>query len=190
MAISSSELELDEVTLAAARRGDLRACESIYRQFQRPAFTTAVRVVKCRETAQEVMQEAFITAFRRIGQFRGDAPFWGWLRRVVVNHAISTLRRQPQADIVGFDDFRASDPGAQDRLGGVLELEAALAQLGDEDRTIVWLHDVEGYKHHEIAKLFDKTESFSKTRLARARKQLREIIGALDPDMLASVSAQ
>ena len=190
MATPSFDLELDEVTLAAARRGDLRACEKIYRQYQRPAFTVAVRVVNCRETAQEVMQEAFITAFRRIGQFRGDAPFWGWLRRVVVNHAISTLRRLPKAEIVPFEDFRAAEPAAQERMGGAMDLEAALAQLGDEDRTIVWLHDVEGYKHNEIAQLFDKTESFSKTRLARARQRLRELIGDLDTDALASVSAK
>lgn len=182
MATSSFELDIDEVTLAAARRGDMRACERIYRQFQRPAFTVAVRVVNCRELAQEVTQEAFITAFRRIKQFRGDAPFWGWLRRVVVNHAISALRRLPKAEILPFEDYRASEPGGQERIGSVMDLEAALGQLSDVDRTIVWLHDVEGYKHQEIAQLFGKTESFSKTRLARARQRLRELIENRDRD--------
>ena len=89
MAHSGFDIEIDDITLAAAKRGDLDACEKIYRLYQRPAFTVASRVCRCRELAQEVTQEAFITAFRRIGQFRGDSPFWGWLRRVVVNHAIS-----------------------------------------------------------------------------------------------------
>ncbi|MEJ2534362.1 MAG: sigma factor, partial [Gammaproteobacteria bacterium] len=71
-----SDFEIDDLTLAAAKRGDLRACESVYRQFQRPAFNVAVRVVHCREMAQEITQEAFITAFRRLKQYRGDAPFW------------------------------------------------------------------------------------------------------------------
>jgi RNA polymerase sigma-70 factor (ECF subfamily) len=178
MAQSSFEIEIDEVTLAAARRGDLRACEAIYRQFERPAFTAAVRVLKCRQLAQDATQEAFITAFRRIRQFRGDSPFWGWLRMVVVNHAISMLRRQPSAEVVSFEDWRGAEDGDQERIGQAMDLEEALAQLSDEDRTIVWMHDVEGYKHHEIAGLFGMTESFSKTRLARARQRLREYLEA------------
>jgi len=182
-------MDLDEVTLAAARRGDLGACERIYRQFQRPAYTVAVRVVNCRELAQEVTQEAFITAFRRIGQFRGDAPFWGWFKRVVVNHAISALRRQPQAEIVAFDDYRASEPGDQERVGRSMDLQDALAQLSDQDRAIVWLHDVEGYHHGEIAQLYGKTESFSKTRLSRARQQLRQLMGGSGQADLANATA-
>ncbi len=178
MANSGFDIELDEVTLAGARRGDLPACERIYRRFQRPAFTVAMRICRCREMAQEVTQEAFITAFRRIRQFRGDAPFWGWLRRVVVNHAISALRRLPSAEVVEFEDYQAWHESHAEQVGQAMDLENALARLSDEDRTIVWLHDVEGYKHHEIARLFDRTESFSKTRLARARRQLRELIGA------------
>ena len=100
MAHSGFDIEIDEITLAGARRGDMASCERIYRLYQSHAFTVAIRVCRCRELAQEVMQEAFITAFRRIGQFRGDSPFWGWLRKVVVNHAISALRKQPKAEIV------------------------------------------------------------------------------------------
>lgn len=176
MAQSAFEIEIDELTLAAARRGDLRACEAIYRQFERPAFTTAVRVLRCRDLAQDATQEAFITAFRRIKQFRGDSPFWGWLRMVVINHAISMLRRQPSAEIVPFEDYRASEAGDQDNIGRAMDLEGALGQLSDEDRSIVWLHDVEGYRHHEIAGMFGMTESFSKTRLARARQRLRDLL--------------
>lgn len=168
------------MTLARARRGDLVACEQLYRQFQRPVFTVTVRVVNCRELAQDVTQEAFITAFRRIGQFRGDAPFWGWLRRLAINHAISALRRLPKGEVVTFEDFRASCEGEQEGIGRAMDLEEALAQLDHEDRTVVWLHDVEGYRHGEIAKLFGKTESFSKTRLSRARQRLRALIGEAD----------
>lgn len=177
MAQPSFEFDIDEVTLAAARRGDLGACERIYRQFQKPAFTVAVRVVKCRELAQEVTQESFITAFRKIRQFRGEAPFWAWLKRVVINHAITAIRRMPDAEIVTLEDYRAAQPGAEEAVSLAMDLEAALAHLTDEDRAIVWMHDVEGYRHRDIARLFGKTESFSKTRLARARKRLRELIG-------------
>jgi RNA polymerase sigma-70 factor (ECF subfamily) len=176
MAQNAFDIVLDEVTLARARRGDMGACERIYRLYQQSAFTVAMRVCNCRELAQEVTQEAFITAFRRVRQFRGDAPFWGWLRRVVINHAISALRKLPKADPIEFQDYQAPMEGDQEAIGRAMDLEQALQQLGHEDRAIIWLHDVEGYRHGEIAELFGKTESFSKTRLARARKKVRDLI--------------
>jgi len=178
MANSPFEIELDDLTLARARRGDLDACESIFRKFNQPAYSVAYRVCQCRELAQEITQEAFITVFRKLGQFRGDAPFWGWLRRVVVNHAISSLRKAPKADPVELQDFHGKAESASDQVGLAMDLESALAALGPQDRTIVWLHDVEGYNHREIADLFGKTESFSKTRLSRARSQLRDLLDA------------
>lgn len=177
---SGFDINLDELTLAGAKRGDMRACEKIYRKFHQQAFTVAVRICKSRELAQDVTQEAFITAFKRMNQYRGEAPFWGWLRRVIVNHAISALRKLPRHEAVEFEDYMTYSNGDQDRLGHCMDLEQALQQLSDEDRMVVWLHDVEGYKHSEIAKMAGKTESYSKTRLNRARAKLRELISAND----------
>jgi RNA polymerase sigma factor (sigma-70 family) len=176
MSGSPFEIELDEMTLARARRGSLQACEKIYRAYHRPAYSVAFRVTQCPEMAQEIAQEAFITAFRKIRQYRGDAPFWGWLRRVVVNHAISTIRRNRRHDTVELQDYHEPEAPRQEQLGLAMDLEAALARLGTEDRAVVWLHDVEGYSHKEIADLFGKTESFSKTRLSRARSRLRDLL--------------
>jgi RNA polymerase sigma-70 factor (ECF subfamily) len=173
MTKSPFDIDLDELTLARARRGDTGACEQIFRKFHQPAYSVAFRICQCRELSRDVTQEAFITAFRKIRQFRGDAPFWGWLRRVVINHSISALRKLPRADPVEFQEYHASSEGDQERIGLSMDLESALATLGKEDRAVVWLHDVEGYNHREIAKLFGKSESFSKTRLSRARAKLR-----------------
>jgi RNA polymerase sigma factor (sigma-70 family) len=95
---------------------------------------------------------------------------------VVVNHAISALRKLPRFDAVQLEDYMATSTGDQDRLGHCMDLEQALEQLSAEDRMVVWLHDVEGYKHREIARLAGKTESYSKTRLNRARARLRILI--------------
>jgi RNA polymerase sigma factor (sigma-70 family) len=181
MAQSPFDIEVDEITLAQAKRGNLPACERIFRSFQQPAYSVALRICQSRETAQEVTQESFITVFRKLRQFRGDAPFWGWLRRVVVNQAISTLRRQPGRDELEFQDGHGVAGIEQDRVGLAMDLEAALASLDDADRAVVWLHDVEGYGHQEIADMFGMTESFSKTRLSRARTKLRSWLdGARD----------
>lgn len=178
MAQTPFDIELDELTLARARRGSIDACETIFRAFQNPAFSVAFRICQCREAAQEVTQEAFITAFRKMNQFRGDSPFWGWLRRVVVNHAISHIRKGPKSEPVELQDHHGRSESMTEQLGMAMDLESALAALGAEDRAIVWLHDVEGYNHREIASLFGKTESFSKTRLSRARECLRDLLNA------------
>jgi len=184
---SGFDIDLDELTLAGARRGDMRACEKIYRKFHTQAFTVAVRICKSRELAQDVTQEAFISAFKRMHQYRGDSPFWGWLRRVIVNHAISALRKLPRHDAVELEDYMASSKGDQESMDHCMDLEQALEQLSDEDRMVVWLHDVEGYKHREIASLAGKTESYSKTRLNRARARLRELIS--DDDQVITRTA-
>lgn len=178
MAKTPFDIELDEMTLARARRGNVDACETIFRKFQQPAFSVAYRLCHCRETAQEVSQEAFITAFRKIRQFRGDSPFWGWLRRVVVNHAISHLRKGPKMDPVELQDYHGKAEATSEQVGMAMDLESALAALEPEDRAIVWLHDVEGYNHKEIAGLFGTTESFSKTRLSRTRARLKKLLEA------------
>lgn len=180
MTNSAFDIVLDEVTLARAKRGDLRACETIYRSYQAPAYSIAVRICNCRELAQDVTQEAFINAFKRIPQFRGDSPFWGWLRRVVVNQAISALRKLPRHEAVELEDYMTHSDGDQASMGLAMDLSRALELLGDEDRTVVWLHDVEGYQHKEIAEMFGKTESFSKTRLNRARAKLRHLMGEME----------
>jgi RNA polymerase sigma-70 factor (ECF subfamily) len=176
MSQSPFDIELDDITLARARRGDMGACEQIFRHFHKPAYSVAFRICQCRELSQEVTQESFITAFRRISQFRGDAPFWGWLRRVVINHTISSLRKLPKVESVEFQDYHAANGGEHEQASLSMDLDSALGRLGRDDRAVVWLHDVEGYNHKEIARLFGKTESFSKTRLSRARAKLREFL--------------
>jgi len=178
------DIELDDLVLARARRGNVAACETLFRLFNQPAYSIAFRICQCPQLAQDVTQEAFISAFRRIRQFRGDAPFWGWLRRVVVNHAISALRKLPQHKLLELEEKHAVHNGEETRIDLARDLETALSKLNAEDRAVVWLHDVEGYSHKEIAKFFDMTESFSKTRLSRAHSRLREMVDpSLRPDV-------
>lgn len=164
---------LDDITLGRARRGDLRACEVIYRRYERAAYSLAYRICRCPHHAQDILQDSFLLAFRRIRQYRGDAPFGAWLRRIVSNTAISHLRRQPAAAQVFEEERgeRAVMPSANDEA---MDLERALGRLSPSDRTVVLLHDLEGLNHKEIAALFEMTESWSKTRLSRARAQLRQ----------------
>jgi RNA polymerase sigma factor (sigma-70 family) len=183
MTFSAFNIELDDLILARARRGDMAACATLFQLFRQPAYTIAFRICQCEQLAQDVTQEAFISAFRRIRQFRGDAPFWGWLRRVVINHAINVLRKQPKFDVLELEEGHAVHHGEENRIDLSTDLEGAFSSLAAADRTVVWLHDVEGYSHREIAKFFNMTESFSKTRLSRAHARLRQLLDpSLHPD--------
>lgn len=144
--------------------------------FEQPVYTLAFRMCQNPTEAQDVMQEAFIQVLTKLEQFRGDSPFWGWLRMVTVNTCLGHLRKRKRLPLSLVDDDY-QHPTVTDSPGEQKDLDLALAQLTDEARAVVWLYDVEGYTHAEIAELFGKTVSFSKSRLSRAHSQLRQWLG-------------
>ena len=160
--------------LAAARAGDRAAGEHIYRLFERPVYNLAWRMCQNQDEAYDVMQETFIQVLTKLDQFRGDSPFWGWLRTVAVNTALGHLRKRKRPLSLVPDEILDSHSAPPDQPAERSDLNAALATLNPETRTVVWLYDVEGYTHNEIAALFGKSVSFSKSRLSRAHQQLRE----------------
>lgn len=184
---SAFALDVPDALLARLRRGDAVAFEQVYRWFERPVFTLALRVCGDREQAADVLQDTMLKAFDRAGDFRGggdaggDAPFWAWLRRIAVNQALMALRRR-RADAVddGFDaldpvdDLTPPPPAAADAAA----LQRALEALPAITRTVLWLYHAEGYTHEEIATLMQRTPSFSKSQLARGGRRLRAL---LDP---------
>jgi len=162
----------DEALLAAARRGEPAALDSLYRRHARQAFSLALRITGQHDQAEDAVQDAFLKAFERLDGFRGDAPFRAWLKRLVVNAAIDRLRlqRRLQLDATEVDSLAGSCTSPErgmDALG-------LLARLSPAARSVVVLHDLEGYSHAEIAASFSMTESWSKTLLSRARMRLKQ----------------
>jgi len=172
----------NEVLVARAKRGDLAALEALYRELAPPMFNLARRLCRQREDAEEVLQEAFLEVVRSLPRFRGDGSFAGWVRRITASKALMRLRSRGRKPEVPFADDEEGDGdlAIADRVAGRaeavherLDLEAALTRLGDSARAVVWLHDVEGYTHDEIAAAMGRTASFSKSQLARAHARLR-----------------
>gem|GEM_PF-3185455 len=124
--------------LAKARAGDRTAFEQVYRRFERPVFAMALRICGDREEAFEVLQETMLKVYDRIGGFRGESPFWAWLRRIALNEALMALRRGrrlaeelPMED--GFeavDEFAPPPPAAADAALLQRALEARVAIPG------------------------------------------------------------
>ncbi len=178
MSAASFQIEVAELVLARARRGDARALEEIYRAFERPAYTLALRMVGDRESAREVMHDAMLRLIERIGQYRGEAPFWGWLRQIVVNESLMRLRRERGVVFDDIDD-REEPPGEGSppwMLADAARLERALAELPPLTRSVLWLYHVEEYTHQEIAEMTGKSVSFSKSQVARGGNRLRRLL--------------
>lgn len=167
----------------SAQAGDRGAMQWLYQQYAQRVFNLALRLLCHRADAQDAMQDAFVKCFASLHQYRGDAPFWYWLRRVVTSTVWMRMRSakrrgyEVEVDEAGADDGLISPVQATHGTAQA-ELEAALRQLPDVARTVVWLYHVEGYTHPEIAEIMSKSVSFSKSRLARAHKQLRELLGS------------
>jgi RNA polymerase sigma factor (sigma-70 family) len=178
-----ADIQVDPGIVKRAARGDARAHEIIYRAFSTPVYSICLRFTKVPAHAEDLVQETFIEIMRSIGKFRGEAALGSWIRRIAVTKALMFLRsawtRRGQALADDWDDTTAGEPanhGVSSHPDDALDLDAALANLPDVSRAVVWLHDVEGFTHKEIAGLMGKTESFSKSQLSRAYQRLRPML--------------
>lgn len=164
-----------ETVLARARAGDPAALEALYRAFESPVYTLARRICRTAEDAEDVLQETFFEVCRSIGSFRGDGSLWGWVRTIAASKALMRLRRNRYRDADELHDDMAAARREEPHLR--MDLEAALERLPQTARAVVWLHDVEGYTHDEIARMMGRTPSFSKSQLSRAHAKLRTWLG-------------
>jgi RNA polymerase sigma-70 factor, ECF subfamily len=161
-----------------AASGDVRAFEELYHTHLPRVHSLVRRLTGGRDT-DELTQDVFVRAWQKLGTFRGDAAFGTWLHRLAVNVVIErfraeSLRRQRIQDGEGVLE-RLSTPAH--RADVSVDFEAALEKLPDGAREIFVLHDVEGYKHHEIGTLLGISAGTSKAQLHRARMMLRRHLG-------------
>jgi RNA polymerase sigma-70 factor (ECF subfamily) len=132
-----------------------------------------------------------LRVFERARQFRGDSPFWGWIRQVVLNEALMRLRkdRSHLMDEVDTTDAEfASDASPPWAWTEARQLEGALERLPALTRSVIWLYHVEGHTHPEIAEMTGKSVSFSKSQLARGTARLRELLGTHEAGIPCSVT--
>ncbi|MCH7898879.1 MAG: RNA polymerase sigma factor [Proteobacteria bacterium] len=178
-----ADIQIDKAIIKRAARGDARAHEILYRAFATPVYSLCLRFTRVPANAEDLVQETFIEIMRSIKNFRGEAAVGSWIRRIAVTKSLMFLRSawtsRSQALADGFDDMTAGDNlshGISRHPDDAMDLDAALANLSDVSRSVVWLHDVEGYTHKEIAAFMGKSESFSKSQLSRAYQRLKPML--------------
>lgn len=170
----------DSVDAALAGAGDTAAYERLYRRHAGRIHGLALRMMGPDE-AEECTQEVFIRAWEKLGSFRGDAAFGTWLYRLGVN-TILTLRakrsRHQERVIPAEDEVLAAAPARPSGSGSRMDLEKALRRIPPGARDVFVLHDVEGFRHEEIASMLSINIGTSKSQLHRARMLLRRHLEA------------
>jgi RNA polymerase sigma-70 factor, ECF subfamily len=178
--------------VARARAGDPLAFEEIVWATNRQAYTLALRLVRDRQEAEDVTQDAYLRALRGLGGFREDASFETWLYRIVANTAITHLRKRGRFGLLldEAEDNEGAGPSsgagsATSPEEAVIEVEAlarALDALPEAQRVPVILKDVYGFSCLEIGERMGLSEGAVKVRLHRARRRLRDALSAEGPD--------
>ena len=161
------------------KAGDQEAHYRLYKLYSKAMYNVSLRITRSEEEAEDVLQEAFINAFRNIQSYRGDATFGAWLKRIVVNKALNALNRKKHDPIPDDERWDVADEEPPAEYGDGLTVDRVkrcIEELPDGYRSVLSLYLLEGYDHQEIAEIMGITESTSKSQLNRAKAKLRELL--------------
>jgi RNA polymerase sigma-70 factor (ECF subfamily) len=173
--------EEERALVRRAQDGDVTAFEQLYRENERRVFALCLRLSSDPSLAEDLTQEVFVRAWRKLSSFRGESAFSSWLYPIAVNAALSERRSRGRrsARVLATDDVTPFERAPEEKREGPeagLDLEAAMRDLPPGARAVFVLHDVEGYRHEEIARLMGIAVGTSKAQLHRARALLREAL--------------
>ena len=177
---SLDDARREQQLVVAAKGGDDEAFAGLVRLHQRRAYAVARAIVGTHEDAEDAVQEGFLHAYRALDRFVTGQSFGAWLHRIVANAALDLTRRRRVRDADELSDVFASpfrDPAIDDELR--TRLGGALATLGERQRSVIVLHDVEGFKHGEIGAMLGIPEGTSRSDLHHARAALRRALADL-----------
>ncbi|MEX2280885.1 MAG: sigma-70 family RNA polymerase sigma factor [Gemmatimonadota bacterium] len=169
--------EADRADAVLAASGDAVAFERLYRRHLGRVYSLVLRMLGA-DHSDDVTQDVFVRAWQKMGLFRGEAAFGTWLHRLAINVVLAKRAELGKARDRFLDDETMLDRVASRpvTVDARVDFEAALARLPDGAREVFVLHDVEGYKHEEIAELLQVTAGTSKSQLHRARMVLRQYL--------------
>lgn len=161
------------------REGDNRAQYELYKLYSKAMFNVSMRITNDYSEAEDVLQEAFISAFKNLHTYKGDASFGSWLKKIVINAAINAIRKR-RSELVPMDERTIADIADEayedDSEWKVEKVRKAIMKLPDGYRVVLSLYLLEGFDHAEIGEILGVTESTSKSQYSRAKKKLLEIM--------------
>ena len=190
--VPSKQVDVSDAELVTqCQNGDVGAFEALYRRHAPRLYSLASRMAGSVDEGEDLLQEIFLQAYRKLGSFKGDAAFGTWLHRLAINHCLDFVRsRQAKNTKVTetLDAESSFEPAApRDTPIARLDLERAIASLPPGCREAFVLHDVEGLDHREVGHMLGIAEGTSKSQVFKARMKLRAMLsGPAAADLIRS----
>jgi RNA polymerase sigma factor (sigma-70 family) len=170
--------------IEACKRGERKAQFELYRLYSSAMYNTSLRIVRDPDDAEDVMQEAFLKAFSRIGTYRKEVSFGAWLKRIVVNKSLDFLRLRRESisleDVGDYEEIPEDDHGTMEYAYSADDIRKAIQSLPEGYRIVLSLILLEGYDHEEVSEILQITNATSRTQYHRAKKRLAELLRNLE----------
>lgn len=165
--------------IAKCKKNDRRAQMQLYEKYCQGMFCVAMRFLKNEDDAEDVLQEAFVKAFQKIEQYKGEVSFGAWLKKIVVNRSLDFLKVK-KAHMVALDEtymqVAQDDDWTIDDGITVQDVRMAMDGLSEKYRLVLQLYLMEGYDHEEISEILGITNTTCRTRLLRGKGQLKKVL--------------
>lgn len=174
--------DIHQDLIEACRHQNRSAQIRIYELYFKALYNTSLRIVSNTAEAEDIMQESFLEAFRKIEDYRGEGSFGAWLKRIVVNNSINHLRKK--REMISLDessiDLKDPAPDEQEYSENVFcrleEIREGIKKLPENYRILISLHLLEGYDHEEMAEIFNTTNGNIRVKYLRAKQKLLQKI--------------
>jgi len=187
--MSSNYQNIHQDLIDACSHGDAKAQFEIYRLYYKAMYNSCLRILNDTQEAEDVMQEAFLSAFDKIATYKGEVSFGAWLKRIVVNRALDYLKKN-KIESLPIDDkihqLTDEEPQSDDiSIGCDIEMiKNAMDQLPSGYRIVLNLYLIEAYDHEEIAEILNIAASTSRSQYNRAKKKLIQILSQVEDNSL------
>lgn len=178
----------EEELIAGCRKGNPKAQKELYERLAPKMLGVCYRYIQDKEEAEYTMIGGFVKVFEKIGHYKGEGSFEGWVRRIMVNDSLMYLRKHKTME-VELDITSAQHVASSSNVEDLMRAEDLMSLIGELPigyRTVFNLYVIEGYNHAEIAKMIGTSEQNSKSQLSRARKWLKERIETFETEEIRS----
>jgi len=177
--VQGKTIHLHDDLVKLCQSGDTRSHRKLYNLYSKAMYNICYRMVNDADDAADILQEAFVSAFRNLESYHGDATFGAWLKRIVINKAINFLKKR-RLDLEPLNEgnhvWEKTEEPYDTNNYNIHSIKKAIQQLPEGYRLVFSLYLLEGYDHSEIAGILGITESTSKSQYNRAKKKLRELL--------------
>ncbi len=177
--METAEKNIHEGLVKQAQLNDRQAQTKLYQFYAKAMLNTAFRIIRDRDTAEDIMHDAFIDAFKKLDQFQFESSFGTWLKRIVINKSLNHVKRLQmilEKEVEIRNQSQEEEEASWEAECSMEEVHRAMESLAENHRLVFTLYMLEGYDHEEIGEILQITSSTSRSQLSRAKTRLREII--------------